>query len=219
MGLKLITAPTLEPVTLPELKLHLRVDVDLTDDDTLITSLGKAAREKAEAFLNRAILTQTWDYTRNSFPNQDWLGARARWLGVASLESTFAPRNPQVFELPFPPVQSVTSITYIDTNGVTQTLDPAKYRLDDVEEPARLEPAYGTTWPSTQAVLAAVKVRFVCGWTDPALVPESIKLAIKKLAAAWYDNRTPWAQGERVTDLPQGVQDDLSTYMVPPVMA
>jgi uncharacterized phiE125 gp8 family phage protein len=56
--LTLITPPTSEPITLAEAKLFLRVDGNT--EDALISSLIIAARQKAEAWLRRSLLSQVW---------------------------------------------------------------------------------------------------------------------------------------------------------------
>ena len=61
MGLRTLTrtaAPTVEPVTLGEIKTHLRLTG--TEDDYLLPQLVKAARDYVETFTRRAICTQTW---------------------------------------------------------------------------------------------------------------------------------------------------------------
>ena len=61
MALTLITAPTTEPVTLAEARLHLRLDSDFTADDDLIEVLIQSAREAAEQELGVALITQPVD--------------------------------------------------------------------------------------------------------------------------------------------------------------
>jgi len=59
MYLRLVTPPAVEPVTLEEAKLHLRVDG--TEEDSLIAALIAAARQKAEEYTRMAFITQTWE--------------------------------------------------------------------------------------------------------------------------------------------------------------
>ena len=59
MGIKVVTPPATEPVTLAEAKLHLRVDG--SDEDALITRLISAAREQCEQELGRALADPTVD--------------------------------------------------------------------------------------------------------------------------------------------------------------
>ena len=65
--LKIITSAAVEPLTLEEVKLHLKVETDA--DDNLITSLITAARETAEVFTGRAIASQVLEYILDCFPD------------------------------------------------------------------------------------------------------------------------------------------------------
>lgn len=164
-----MTAPALEPVSLADAKLHLRVDV--ADDDALIDQLIRAAREHAETFTHRALITSTWDLKLDAFPCDG------------------------VIWLPKPPLVSVTSITYVDTAGVSQTWSSALYTVDAPSGPmarhGRVVPVYAEVFPSTRSVVNAVTVRYVAGYGATAalaapLVPASVKAAIKILVATWY---------------------------------
>ena len=67
MGLTLITAPAIEPVTVAEVKEHLRIDED--DEDALLTTFIEVAREYCEGYQNKAYITQTWDLWLDDFPD------------------------------------------------------------------------------------------------------------------------------------------------------
>ena len=139
MALKLVTAPTTYPVTLAEAKLHCRVDG--TDDDALITALITSATEMCEQQTGRALMTQTWLLTLDEFPTE--------------------------IELTRVPVQSISSVTYTDTAGATQTLSTgSNWRLLDLGDfsMARIVPVYGYTWPATRAQNNVVSVQYVAGY-------------------------------------------------------
>ena len=163
MALKLITAATTYPVTLADAKLHCKVDD--AADDALITAMITSAAELAEQQLGRALMTQTWELTLDSFPD--------------------------AFELTRVPVQSVTSVKYYDTTGTLQTLASNLYSVDtaDGDGFAYIAPAYNTSWPDTREQINAVVVRFVAGYTDAASVPEPIKTWIKLMIGTMYENR------------------------------
>ena len=65
-GMHIVTQPSVEPVTLPEAKQHLRVDV--ADDDALIAALIQGAREACEAFIHGKLITQTWEVELDAWP-------------------------------------------------------------------------------------------------------------------------------------------------------
>lgn len=163
MALKLITPPTAEPITLAQAKAHLRVEV--SDDDTLIGALITAAREAAESSTQRALMLQTWELSLPCFPPSD------------------------AIRLPKAPLSSLTSISYVDSDGETQTMAEAAYQLDVHSEPARILPAYGTTWPTTREHPNSVLVRYQAGYADADAVPAQIKAWMLLRIGSLYENR------------------------------
>lgn len=159
MGLKIITAPASEPVSLSEAKSHLRVDH--ADEDALISALITAAREECEHLLERAVAQQTLALVLDSFPAG----------GI---------------QLPRPPVVSVTSVEYVDQDGVTQTMSSADYLLDDAQQPSWLLLAYGEEWPQTRDQANAVTVTYVAGYAD---CPELIRAWMLLRIGTLYANR------------------------------
>ena len=189
MSLTLFTAPAEEPITLQEAKAHLRVDG--TADDALISALIQAARQHIDGrdgWLGRALMQQTWDYAIDEFPDADFI------------------------PLPLAPVQSITSITYTDTNGASQTFSSASYVLGaDLAWKPRVNLGYGLSWASTRGVPDAVKVRFVAGYANAADVPGPIKAALLLMIGHLHENRE--ATADRVlTELPLGVDSLLMPY-------
>lgn len=174
MSITLITGPATEPVTLAEAKLHLRVDV--SDDDALITSLIVAMRTACENEIKRSLITQTWEKVMDFFPD--------------------------AIQLPMPPIQSVTSITYIDVNGALQTLPTNQYVLDKDSEPGYVVRAINVNWPVTGDYINAVRVRYVAGYVAAANVPETIKLWMKIRLANAYDNREEFVLGRTMQEFP-----------------
>lgn len=174
MALKLITGPGSEPVTLAEAKAQCRVEHSA--EDSLITSLIATARAEAELELGRALFTQTWEAVYDAFPCSE-------------------------IELGMPPVQSITSVTYIDTAGATQVLSGAAYTLDADKEPGWCVPAYGYTWPTTLDTANAVRVRFVSGWASVESIPVPIKTWVLMRIATLYKFREAVAAGVSVTTL------------------
>lgn len=191
MALRLVTAPTSEPLTLLEGKEHLRIDH--TAEDALVADYIAAARVRCEAIQRRAYLTQTWELTLDAFPCD----------GIV---------------LPRPPLQSVTSITYTDSDGVVQTLDEALYQVDTDSEPGRVYPAYDTYWPSTRSVPNAVRIRYVAGVTDSANVPESVKMAMRFWLGHYYLNRESVIAGTIATVMPEAAKALLLPDAVPAVL-
>jgi len=225
MAVKLITPPAAEPMTVLEAKAHLRVD--FPDDDDYIAALITAARDYAEGFTRRAFLTQSWLLALDHFPgahdyNQGFwdygvMGDAALGLGIPPAGYTYEWKSEVYFRagaiiIPGAPLQTIDSLTYLDQNGVLQTLDPSLYQIDNVSEPARLAPAANEMWPLTQIsvrapVLNAVKINFTSGYgaatvdggktTLPATFPVSLAQAMKLLIGHWYENRMDVLTGIR----------------------
>ena len=189
VGFALVTAAVAEPISVIEAKDHLRV----TDgaEDALITALITAARQSIEGrfgSLQRALMTQTWDWFLDGFPSGD------------------AP-----MQVPFPPLQSVTSITYVDDAGATQTWSSAKYSVNTKSLIGLIAPAYGESYPSTRAIMNAVTVRFVAGFGAGVDVPMPIKQAMLLQVGHMYEQRETHVFGATVEMLPT-VRNLLSPY-------
>lgn len=194
--------PAEEPITLAEAKNHLRLDE--TADDALVAALIAAARQQAEAHTGRAFVTQTWELTADRFP---WFCGN-RW--------TFDGRaiDRETIRLPLGTLAADSvEITYVDTDGATQTLAAARYQVDAASEPARLVPAYATCWPATRCQTPnAVTVAFTAGYGTAADVPQSIKQAMLLLIGHWYEVRTAVNIGNIVTTVDFAVDALLAPY-------
>jgi len=192
MALTLVTAPTVEPLTLAEAKAHLRVTVD--DEDALTLTLIKAARQYVETFTYRALLTQTWDWKLDAFPDC-------------------------ALEFPMANVSAVSSVTYTATDGISTAWSAALYQTDLPTGPkaprGRLKPAYAQYYPATREGFNAVVVRFVAGYgATAASVPESLKAGMKLLIGHWFHNRESVQVGVGIgaVAIPAGVDSLLWPY-------
>lgn len=162
-GLKLITVPATEPVSLTETKSQLRIDS--TTEDTYLGTLIAAAREYCEMFQNRAYITQTWELTLDGWP-----------------------RFP--IKLPMPQLVSVTSIEYFDTANVEATWASSNYFVDADSEPGRIGLGYNISLPTTTLrAINAVKIQYVAGYGAASAVPLRTKQAILMLIGHLYENR------------------------------
>jgi hypothetical protein len=208
-GLTLVTPPTHEPLEVVEAKEYLRVTGSA--EDRLIATLIREARQQFDgpmAWFSRALITQTWLLTLDQFP-QIWTGM---WPYA---DPHLYPPKPGITNVrqdsivvPLPPLQSVTSITYLDNTGSQQVLDPATYVVDTKSEPGEIYPIYGTVWPVTQYMPNAVSVTFVAGYGNAPTVPEAIKVWMKQVVAYRYDNRS------LLTQLPTSMYWSMANYKV-----
>ena len=176
------TAPATEPVTLDEVKRHLRIELADSDHDLLLTDLMEAARSRCEAFLNRRLVTQTLDYFVDAFPAQDFI------------------------ELPGGRLASVTSLKYTDSDDVETTWTATNYFASTTAEPGRLNLAFNISWPTaTLKPRDAVVVRYVAGYGAASAVPLGIRAGIMLAIGHLFHNRSEVVvqQGVTAIELPQ----------------
>ena len=164
------TGPAVEPLTVAEAKLHLRVDI--SDDDAYIGTLITAAREWVENYLDRTLITTQLILRAAEFPTEE-------------------------LELPRPPmVASGTAtavvITYTLADTTTATLSTALYRVDRTSTPGNVAPIINGTWPSDVIEDAnAVAVTYWAGYgPTSASVPATIRHACLMLIGHWYERRS-----------------------------
>ncbi len=177
-GLIQTVAPVAEPIVLDtEFRTHLRLDGH-GKDNTLVGSYLAASREYVEKVTGLQCMTSTWQMVLRQFPGRnidDQAPPGWRW---------------GVIRMPRPPLQSVTSIQYVDTDGVTQTLATSEYQVAAKMRPGRVAPARFKTWPVADPyTIETVTITFVAGFTSAALVPETVKQAIRLLTTHLYENR------------------------------
>lgn len=191
MSLTLVTAPAVEPVTLAELKLFLRVDN--TDEDAEVSQIGVDAREYVEQRANEALITQTWRASIDVRYHHAGIAERAAGNGIVPerfgdkvLRGGYWPTRQTVLRFPMRPLQDVSSITYRQA-GQDVAVDLNTVRT---EPDGRIIFLPGALPILTDEAAAAVHVEAVVGYGDAgADVPGSLIRAIKLLAAHWYENR------------------------------
>ena len=180
MPLILTTGPVIEPVSLDEAKLHLRVDH--ADEDVLIASLITAARVHLESLLGLAFVTQHWNLVLDRWP-----------------EGSDLP-------LPLAPMQSINAITLYSADDSSSVLDPASYALDALSQPPRLIWRGSGVRPLVGRSYNGVEISFTAGFGDNASdVPQPLRQAILLLTAHWYERREPVGLAGEVHEIPQMV--------------
>lgn len=170
----MITQPTVEPVSVTELKAHLRLDFD--DEDDLLEAYLQASREYFEARTGRTLHQTTLEWFTGSFPNGPLYLPRAT------------------------PLISVTGAWYTNSGG-TET-EWTGFVTDVYGDFGNIRPPYGGTYPSFTAYpVNAVRVRYVAGIANasPQTYPkQTIRVAIMQLATGMYQNR----ESELIPDIP-----------------
>jgi uncharacterized phiE125 gp8 family phage protein len=160
----LVTAPIIEPVDVTEARDHARYSQ--TNNDAALGRFLIAARQAAEDYMARALLTQTWKLVLNDFYNEMYL--------------------PMAW-----PLQSVTTVKYYDLNATLQTLSSTVYDVDTSSRPGRVTLAVNQTWPTLVSLRRAgrVEITYVAGYTAANLVPEKIKNGIRMYLSYLDSNR------------------------------
>lgn len=154
--------PTTEPLTLAEVKAHLRIEEGDDTEDLYLLRLIQSAREYVEDYCGIALLPQTWQLTSDGFPCE--------------------------FRLR-PPVQSVSSVSYVDAVGSTDTVASSVYRLDSKSWPGRLTTDYSQTWPTPLSTTNAVTVTYVTGYSAATSIPARLVQAMLMHIADQYEFR------------------------------
>jgi uncharacterized phiE125 gp8 family phage protein len=181
--MKVITPPLLEPVSLAEVKDQLGIED--TRSDGLLSRRITQARSWAEDYTGRAFLTQTREI---------------RW-------DCFVDRHE------CPSALTVSSVKYIDTNGVEQTVATSDYTLDTYAFIPFVHSAYGVSWPTPRYERNAVRIQFTAGYgTTAETVPALIKEALILLVGHWTNFQTQQEGGINPTRVPFAVRDMLDTF-------
>jgi uncharacterized phiE125 gp8 family phage protein len=183
-----VFAPAVEePLSLSEVKAHLRLDT--SDEDALLMPMISSARQSVEAHTGRVLMRQTRDIILPEFSDLMRLGA---------------------------PLASVVSISYVDPNGASQTVPSTDYLViaptASPETPGFVTLAYGKDWPSTRDQINAVTIRAELGYASRDAVPASLRSAMLLLIGDLYENRE--AQSDALLQENRTVQRLLSPWVV-----
>lgn len=181
-----LSGPALEPLSLAEAKLHLRLDG--SDEDALVQSLITTSRAHIEAALGLALMTQGWRLVLDAWPEAG------------------------VIDVPLAPIRAVTAVRIATAVDGIVAIEPSSFVLDQSGRPPRIGVRPGVVLPPA-ARLAAVEIDLTAGYGDRAAdVPAPIRQAMRLLVAHWYENREPALVGHEVTRIPLTVSDLLQSY-------
>jgi len=188
MKYSLVTAPSIEPITLTEAKAHLRVET--TADDTLITSLILQARQMAETYTGITFIDTTWNVFIDDWPviyNEAW------WTGIRELPIDYDNKN-SFIEIPLSPLRSVTHIKTYDNADASTTIASTEYQVSSyagvTPKKGRITLRDGATWPTFERNADGIEIQFVSGYgTATTDIPETIRQALLIDIAFRYENR------------------------------
>jgi uncharacterized phiE125 gp8 family phage protein len=192
--LERVSAPIHEPVSLGEMRAHLRVDHHF--DDAQISAALKGARAHAENVTRRAIIRQQW----RAEITGEWK------TGGATLD------------LPRPRLIELVALEYRNSAGDWISAPATAYRARLSTEPAQIwlrEPPgdLGSLDHEEDGLWRAI---YWAGYGPlPNDVPEDLRVAVRMLAAHYYEVRQPTVEGHIVIQVPRGIDDLLAPYRVP----
>lgn len=185
MGSYVVTPASAKLFSFDELRDHLRFVEP--EDQADANRKADAAVAWCERFTRRNFLTTTRRMRLNHFP---------RCVEI---------------QLDYPPWQSVTSITYLDTAGVSQTLSADVYGFD--ADRGQIYLKSGKLWPCTLCEKNAVTITFVAGWASKELVPDDIKQGCLFLFGHNYANREAVINGSISADVKMTVKEYLDAWI------
>ena|SRR3990167_180037 len=187
MGLRLITDATVEPITLTQAKKQLEIADGITRHNDQLDRLITTVRKATERLTRRAWINQTWRLTFRRFPDC------------------------RLIQLPRPPLVSVTSVAYVDTNNVSQTLVAnTDYVVRTNSQPGVIALARSHSWPSTESEEnEAVTITYVAGYgATAATVPAEAKQAMLLMLRDWWEihGRGSVVIGTNINEVPQSAK-------------
>lgn len=163
-------SPAAEPLTLAEVRAHVKEQAGDSEIDAYLTGLIKVARAACEERTERTLIQTAWVLTLDGFED--------------------------AIELRHPPIIAVQAVKYLDTTGAQQTLPSTEYILDAASEPGRLMLAPGKTWPATQDRAGAVTIEYTAGYgATAAKVPDPLKQWMLLYIGDMHANRNQTAVG------------------------
>lgn len=110
-------------------------------------------------------------------------------------------------EIPIRPLVSIDSITYTDSDGnAGQTVASSVYELD--VRRGLVRSLSGQSWPSTDTVYDAVRIRVNAGYST---LPGDLEGCVLLLAAHFFEN-TEAAIDSRLVEIPMGAQQIMERY-------
>lgn len=155
-------SPAIEPITMSEAKKQLEIAGSDSAHDAHIERLIGAVREEWEQDTSVATITQTVEHVQ--------------------------PRWQACIRLTVRPVQSITSVKYLDSDEAEVTVDPANYSLDVARRLLRFKGDYSP--PITSDEWNAWRIEYVAGYGDtPNEVPQMDRSAMLLLLGYRFENR------------------------------
>lgn len=178
--------PAAEPVTLAQVKAHLRISD--SGEDELLAELVRGAREEVERSTGLALIDQSWRLVLDRLPRH------------------------ATVTLPRHPVRAVTSVTVYGTDGEATLVPGSDYQLDPLSRPARL---HFEKPPTATQRMNGIEVDFSAGFGEAGTdVPDTLKRALILLVAHWYEFRAQVEPGDHPVSHPATYERLIAPYRV-----
>ena len=193
-GVKVSTPAASLPVTLQEVKDYCKLEGSSEDD--FLTMLIEAATEIAEGYMQRKIVTQTLQASFDYVP----IGRSAYYTINQYVPYYDYAKSGSSFFLPFPTIQSISSIKFYDTANAETTYSATNYFLDDINGRVVFNQGYADAGNLREK--NAMLVTYVAGFST---VPSAIKIGVLEQVKVMYECRG-------VCDMCEGMGKALSRY-------
>ena len=210
---KLVTGPTVWPVSASELGAHLRLNQSggTYPEEALLTDLVKGATEFVELETSKVLLEQTWAYWLDEMPiagqGLGW------WDGVR--EGAMSQEYPRSLELPKGPLISITSVKSYSEADEESTFSDASYYADTASVPGRIALRKTAVWPTNLRSVNGLVVTYKAGYgTTANAVPYQLRQLVKFIAAHWYENREAMSMDLAAEKVPGAAWDLLAKNKV-----
>jgi uncharacterized phiE125 gp8 family phage protein len=204
--LDVVTPAATPAVSVGLVRKHTRID-NVYDDD-LLTVYISSATALCEAFLNRALITQTLKYSliRTTSQNAWPLAPTPLFVMPMGIEWILMNMQQRDIGLPRSPCQSVTSVNVGSWGEADTTLvADVDYNVDLTVDPGRVHLTSGENWEFRDHIT----FQYVAGYgSTMASIPTPIVHALLLATASFYENRGD----EGVGDLPEAVYNLLWPY-------
>lgn len=188
----LVTPPAAPPVSLQEVKQHLRLvsgsETYTAEDGTLQIYLDAAVShlDGYSGVLGRCLVTQTW--------RQDFDEFSGRTLRLPILAAT------------------ISSVKVRSSDGTLSTISSDDYALQQDARGSYVRFDDDYSFPGDLAQSNGVLVEFTAGYGAATAVPAALKAAILLLVGHWYANREAVVTTGTITTLPMAVDVLLTPY-------
>jgi len=168
-------AAAARPLSLTEVKTHLRLPLSSTAEDTMLEAMIDAVTNYVEQYTRRDLINKTYIAYTDKFP-------------PSYMAFVYIDRGQ--IQLNRSRLQSIQSIQYL-LNGTLTTVDPTTYYSTIDPDFSSIYLVDGQDWPQIiDDRKQAVRITFVAGYgATGASVPADIKLAMLEHIAAYYENR------------------------------